>query len=125
MQENGTEIENPILRVQEATGWQHPWPKASVQRTFSVVSRESGTDPALIAAALDPQSGVRIPTPGSPHPTLPGWIARPPMIFPIGFREAGGVLTRPASRFFNVLVRYVPASAMDNDAGQTPATARS
>lgn len=96
-----------VLRVIEGPA------QANGSRTFSVylsaVLSADVADLAVVAAAVDPRTKVAIPAAGSPHPTRPGLIARPPMIYDVALRDHGGGILSPRSRFYNVSVRYVPA----------------
>jgi hypothetical protein len=86
------------------------------QRIFSVVlSRCAGEELGIVAAA--------VPVPGSLHPTLSGYVARPPDIFCVGLRaKNSGAMLATATNFYNVRVRYeacsVPVRALE--AGESP-----
>ena len=92
--------------------------RGAAVRLFSVVTAAGG-DAAAVAAAADPRSGLAVPTPGSPHPDDDGLVARPPMIYPVGFRDAvSGLRVAGGDRFFNVRVRYVQAGGPEDPSCQ-------
>lgn len=75
-------------------------------RTFSVVLSAPTGDLSIVAGAVDP-AGTAIPSAGQVHPLDESLVARPPMIYPVGLRDAGGVVLKRPGRFFNVRVPYV------------------
>lgn len=91
-----------VLKVAE--GLRTP---ASTDRTFSVVTSRPVDDLAIVAAAVDPRSGLGIPPAGQEHPQNRSLVARPPMIYPVGLRAAGGAMLACRSSFYNVRVPYV------------------
>ena len=91
-----------VVRVTEG-----PRGRGAAQRIFSVVLDRPAEDLAVVATAADPAGAAAIPAAGDVHPDDPTRIARPPMIYPIGVRAAGGALLAARSCFYNVRVHYV------------------
>jgi hypothetical protein len=84
----------------------------SASRTFSVTLTRPAEDLSIVASAADPKTKAAIPAAGSPHPMKANLVARPPMIYAVGLRDArGGAMLATRSPFYNVRVRYVPAAA--------------
>jgi hypothetical protein len=108
--ETTTESAIEVLRVLE--GEAGPAADGTPCRVFAVtLNRCAREDLGVVAAA--------VPTPGSPHPSLPGYVARPPEIFCVGLRaKDGGAMLARATNFYNVRVRYearsVPVRACPN-----------
>jgi hypothetical protein len=83
-------------------------PSGLPARTFSVVlDRPANGELGVVATAVDPNDpAARIPAVGEPHPTMPGFVARPPEIHPVGLRGKGGAIVARETCFYNVVTRY-------------------
>jgi hypothetical protein len=91
-------------------------PRGKTSRIFSVVLnrklfvqevQEVQEGLGIVATAVDPQTHLAIPAPGSLHPDDPTLAAQPPWIFAVGVREKNGPMLARQSPFFNVRVSYI------------------
>ena len=80
-------------------------PEVGNPRVFNVILDRPADADEIAAALCDTGS---IPRPGENHPSAPGLVARPPMIYQVGLRE-DGVVFASRSCFVNVAVHYVAA----------------
>jgi hypothetical protein len=67
-----------------------------------------------VAQAVDPVTGVAIPSEGQAHPRQPELVALPPELHAVGLADKrSGVLLASRSLFYNVRVRYQKRPASD------------
>jgi hypothetical protein len=98
-----------VLRVREGGS-------SADQRTFTVTLSRVPTDEELdlVAQAVDPVTGVAIPSEGQAHLRQPELVALPPELHAVGLADKrSGVLMASRSAFYNIRVRYQkpPATA--------------
>lgn len=89
------------------------------ERIFSVVLDRAEPAFDVVAAAVDPETGLAIPRPGEAHPADAAILAGEPMIYAVGVQVKDGPMVASYSQFFNVRVRYAqPRVAVPHEAGQ-------
>jgi hypothetical protein len=110
-----------VLRVEEGCPGQSA--DGAPARVFCVVLSMPTEDLSIVANAVDPKTGVRIPSDGERHPTSDAHVARPPWVHCVGLQHKNGPMIASKSPFHNVVVPYVvqpPPAVKAEETAQTP-----